>query len=82
MSGAVWKGFNRSNVIGKVFCGAVWKGHSHELQIQGSYYKLIDLSHYELKPAEPTKGEIPLAEVLRFNTKVDCLILNRREYLS
>uniref|UniRef100_A0A0D3HBB2 Uncharacterized protein n=1 Tax=Oryza barthii TaxID=65489 RepID=A0A0D3HBB2_9ORYZ len=26
MSGAVWKGFNRSNVIGKVFCGAVWKG--------------------------------------------------------
>ncbi|BAT09959.1 Os10g0158000, partial [Oryza sativa Japonica Group] len=27
-------------------------------------------------PLEPTKGEIPLAEVLRFNTKVDCLILN------
>ncbi len=27
-------------------------------------------------PLEPTKGEMPLAEVLRFNTKVDCLILN------
>uniref|UniRef100_I1PJ24 Uncharacterized protein n=1 Tax=Oryza glaberrima TaxID=4538 RepID=I1PJ24_ORYGL len=90
------------------------------------YYKLIDLSHYKLKPTgmflflchsplqygmpysfflrctlnclfqflrpliicslillypaalplEPTKGEMPLAEVLRFNTKVDCLILN------
>uniref|UniRef100_A0A0E0QFZ2 Uncharacterized protein n=1 Tax=Oryza rufipogon TaxID=4529 RepID=A0A0E0QFZ2_ORYRU len=26
------------------------------------YYKLIDLFHYELKPTEPTKGGMPLAE--------------------
>uniref|UniRef100_A0A0E0QZV7 Uncharacterized protein n=1 Tax=Oryza rufipogon TaxID=4529 RepID=A0A0E0QZV7_ORYRU len=93
MSGAVWKGFYRSNVIGKVFCGAVWKGFyqsnsgncipmsckSKEVNNTTCLqdYKLIDLSHYELKLTEPTKGEMPLAEVLRFNTKVDCLILNR-----